>query len=777
MSADSLGRRCAAIALVACALLLYEVGITRVLSVVVGYHFAFLSISLAMVGIGVPGAYFAVRPPPRGRLAVSLVVSGLLLPGSVAALFAFGGKLPRIDYAIPHLANLLQARVLLAVTCVLLTFLAVGSALCLLLLRSEEKELPRVYGFDLAGAAAGALLVVPAMELVPTPFLLAGSGALPLAALWIVEPRRLKVTVAGLAILSACLVWGEPFHLRFSKNYEERDVLYERWTPTARITVFPTMFWRKDPSVGFGWGMGSRYVPEPVEQLWIEQDGSAGTPITRLRGVPIDLPHLFYDITTLAFQARRPARVCVIGAGGGRDVLAALQAGASEVHAVELNRGIVETVSGRFGAYSGNPYGLPGVRAVISEGRSYLERSPGGFDVLMVSLVDSWSATSSGAFALSENYLYTVEALRLYLSKVSPDGWVSISRVATGFSKMEIARLVLMARAALQAEGLPSLNGHLAVVQADRIATVLLSRRPWTAEDLARIDAVAEERGFVRHWPLHAGTPKDSLPAYTLTGGAESIESYGYDLSPPTDDRPFFFQGIGVFRRISPEVVARLGPNEQTVLLIRRLLVAVTAIAAALLLVPLAAAKRLPRGPGFWSGSLYFAAIGLAYLLTQAPWVQRYVLYLGHPSYAVTVVLGAMLVGTGLGSMASERCGASALGGRRWLLPAILGAVNLAMGPVFAATLGAPFAVRAAIAAALVAPSGWLMGFAFPSGISRFGRDHLPWFWAVNGFAGVLAGVLSLALSMEFGLFAVSCAGVAAYGVACLVARKSPRRA
>jgi hypothetical protein len=767
LSEIPLHRRCFAVALVACATLLYEIGITRILSVVVCYHFAFLAISLAMLGLGAPGAAFAVRPPGQNVVRRCLFAAAFALPGSIAVLFAAGKMLPNVQPEHAGVTALFQGRVALAIGCVLVAFLALGASLCGLLLQARGGEVPRMYAWDLAGAAAGAFAVVPLMTVVPTPFLLAGSSALPLAAAAVLEPRRTRdVAVAGV-VLAGLLVWGEPFRLHFTHNYEEVNRLYEKWTPTARLTVFSEVFWMPQPEVGFAWGMGSNYVPSKVDQLWVEQDGGAGTPITRLSGLPVNFPHLFFDVTSVAHQLGTSERACVIGAGGGRDVLAALQGGARSVDAVELNAGMVDTVSHRFGAFSGNPYGLPGVRPIVAEGRSFLVHSPGGYDVLQVSLVDTFSATSSGAFAMSENYLYTVEALRLYLTRISEDGIIAISRAATGDAQLESPRLVLMAKAALTAEHLVPPEAHLAVVGAGRIATMLVRRRPWRADELERLDAVGHARGFVRHWPPNAETPRESLVAHVLMQGPSQIERYGFDLSPSTDDRPFFFQDIGIFRNIAPQFVGQLSMGENSVLMLRWLLVMVSALAAALFFLPFVRARRVDTGTGFWRGSSYFAAIGLGYLLTQAPWVQRFTLYLGHPSYAVTVVVGAMLLGTGAGAMASGRWSGAAAGRRRWLLPSGVLIANLLLGPIFSATIGIPFALRILVSVAIVAPAGFLMGFAFPTGIARFGQNRLPWFWAVNGFAGVLAGVLSLTLAMAFGLAAVGFMGVAAYVVAC----------
>jgi hypothetical protein len=254
-----------------------------------------------------------------------------------------------------------------------------------------------------------------------------------------------------------------------------------------------------------------------------------------------------------------------------------------------------------------------------------------------------------------------------------------------------------------------------------------------------------------------------------LTDGPASVEAFGFDLSPATDDRPFFFQTLSVFGAVDPRVLPSLSGNEHAVLLLRRLLALVAALAAALFFLPFVLARTLPRGEGFWAGSVFFASIGAGYVLVQAPWVQRFVLYLGHPAYATTVVLGAMLVGTGLGALASGRMGARASRAGILALPAALAVGNLTLGPIFDATGTFGLGARMAAAALVVAPAGFLMGLAFPAGVARFGQRRLAWFWAVNGFTGVTAAVASVALSMAFGLEAAVWFACAFYLLAAVV--------
>lgn len=762
-----------AIALCAAAVLLFQVAITRVLSVVLWYHFAFLSISLAMLAVGAPGVWFAVRPPTEKTLGRALLAASTLVPLSIVGIIQVGGLLPRGEGLVQDFASLFPAGVVAIVVMVLAPLLALGTAVCALLLAAEGRSVGRMYGADLLGATVGALLVVPLLWWVPTPELIALSGLLPVAAAVVL--RALPTWVAGALALGivGLSVEGSATQLRYTKTYEERtEPLFERWTPTARLTVFPRPWFQADPDAAFGWGMGSAYVPREVEQLWLEQDGSAGTPITKLGAGVQELDHLDYDVTSVGYQLRPPERACIIGGGGGRDVLTALRAGAQDVDAVELNAATIQLVSEDFAALSGDPYHLPGVTAVASEGRAFLTRSPGSYDLLQISLIDSWAATAAGAYALSENYLYTAEAFALYWERLSPTGMLSVSRWYKGDRLLEGMRLALLGEEALLQAGVEDPQAHIAMVEAGAIVTLLVSKTPWTAADLDRLDGICAERGFVRHWPVGPATPPRSVLAQVLRDGPAELESHGLDLSPPTDDRPFFFQAVPLFGSIDEAVLSTVSTNEHSVLVLRWMLALLGSLTLGLFFLPFALGGRVRTGnPGFWRGSAYFLAIGVSFMLVEAGWIQRFILFLGHPSYATTVVIAALLLGAGVGSVASSGVPLDRIRAAGPALGVLVAVTNLAMEPLFSGALGLPLAARVGVSVALLVPCGLLMGFAFPAGMVRFGDENKAWYWALNGASSVLATVLSLALAMLIGFGNVVMVGVVGYLCAALLLR------
>jgi len=742
------GREFLVIGLVSCAVLLYAILVTRILSVVLWYHFAFLSISLAMLGLGAPGVWYSLAAPGAKALERSLIAAGVLTPLSVVAILQWGS---RFGESAPFWVLVLLA-----------PLAAMGSAVCLLIIAAPGNRVARIYGADLLGATLGALLVIPLMHGIPTPPLVASLGLLPLGAALLCGTSPRIVAALATALLVS-IAWGKPYELRYTKSRAEvTPPLYERWTPTARVAVFPA---RKTDA--FAWGMGSRYRHEPVEQLWLELDGSAGSPITRFDGSLDGLEHLFFDVTSAAYQIRKPSQVCIIGAGGGRDILTALKAGASRVDAVELNPFIVEAVGETFGEFSGGVYHLPAVRAVVDEGRSFLTRTAEHYDVLQISLIDTWAATAVGAYSLSENNLYTLEAFRLYWQRLAPDGILTISRWISGSMQMEASRLALLADAALRQEGIGDPLQHIVLLQGDRVGNLLLFKRPRDRARMEAIDRIAAERGFVRRWP--ASARDDSLLSVVLREGPARLERMGFDLSPPSDDRPFFFQTLNILRVPDASVQAVVGFNEKSVVLLRQLLVTVAVATLCLFFIPFLLRRHISRAAGFGAGSAYFSSIGCAFMFVEIPLINRFTLYLGHPSRAVVVVLGTMLLGAGLGALSVSSLAAGRARAAVLLLPLLLTLQTVALHVLFAKTQSLSLPLRAALAIAIVAPPSYLMGFAFPLGMMRFGEGNRSWFWAVNGATSVVASVSTLALAMVFGFAAVQAVGIVCYVAAGLL--------
>ncbi len=749
-------RRAVAIGMVAATTIVLQIGLTRILSVVIWYHWAFLAVSLALLGIAAPGVWFSLvtrRDPWLPRL---LLLAGVTVPAGVF-----------VTVHAPAWVGV-QAAPWLCLAAALVAFLALGGTACLLLLSAPGATVARLYAADLVGASVGAAVTVPLLWLGPTPLVVAALGLLPLAAHTTLWPRR-WLAPALIAVPSLlALTIGTPFEVHHTKTYSEiepgRVPQYERWSPTVRVTVFDDVFWTSAPG-GFLWGSGrARRAGTGPQQYWLEQDGSAGTPITRWSGDPTELGYLFDDVTSIGHELRPGRRVAIIGAGGGRDVLAALAANARQIDAIELHGVILETVRDRYGAFSGHLYDDPRVTPIVGEGRHVLSQSSTHYDLIQISLIDSWSATTAGAYTLAENHLYTVEAYQLFWSRLTDRGLLSTSRWLRGDFGLEVPRLLLLVRAALAREGVANPADHVAVVQGGAVGTVLVSRLPFAPEEYAKLNRIAANRGFVVHFPPEAATSGDRQLAQLFARGPEALAGQGIDLTPPTDDRPFFFQVLLPFDEVTRPTAVSLGVNNEGVWTLRLVITIVVAAALGMLLLPFLFTDRFERR-GLWRGSGFFACIGFGFLLVEVTWIQKLVLLLGHPSRAATVVLGALLLGTGLGSLGAPHFGVERLQRWGWATGVLI--LGLTLGARLApALLAWPGGALAAAAVLVLLVGGMTMGPWFALGLARFGDVNKPWFWAINGAASVVAGAGSLAVAMQLGYTVVGLLGAAAYGIA-----------
>jgi len=767
-----------------------ELILTRLFSVALWYHFAFMAVSVSLLGIAVGGARADRAPEPAAaalapalaraarRYAIGLLVALLVLLG-----------VPFI-YRV-SLGALVSLLLIYAGATV--PFYFAGNLLAVLF-RARAGAIGALYAADLAGAGAGALLAVPLLDAVSAPSALVVSAAVAAAAsaLFAIGPdaassrgdrRAGSLLAAGLLAVALLGETTPMLRLDFAKDRLQEDLLLDRWNALARVTVAP----RGTPN----WGTSERYKGPRPETLWLKIDSEAGTPITRWDGDPAKVDALRYDITAFAYHMRPGGRALVIGPGGGRDVLTALIMGARAVTAIEINPAIVDAVRVDFGDYAGHLYDDPRVDVVVAEGREHLRRTAERYDVIQASLIDTWAASAAGAYVFSEANLYTREAFGEYVERLTDSGILTVSRWHFKDLPTETLRITALATRALLDRGVADPSAHILLVKRttwdwahrlseprDGIGTLLVKRTPFSREEVAHARQVAETLDFqVLVAPGGGGDPLFER-LVSSRDPEEFAKTYPVDVSPPTDERPFFFYMLRL--RDLPRWVGGapfeqgvLRNNVRAVFVLFALLVIVLALSLAFLLAPL---RRAARGAPPASALMYFAAIGLGFILVEIPLIQRLILYLGHPLYALSVVLAGLLVGAGAGSLLSARL--TIAGARRALL-ALLVLVALAtvgMPRLLAATLGAPGAARVALSLALLLPLGLAAGTPFPLGVRLLGAAGarwVPWMWAVNGAFSVLASVLAMVLAMSFGFGAPLGAGFAAYAVAAAIAHRT----
>jgi len=787
--------------LVTLATLAFEILLTRVFSATMWYHFAFMAISIAMFGM-TSGAVLVFRFPrlfpvekTHHSMATSSAAFGVLLAVAfVGYLFVphAGGDSPRDKFVLPAIFM-----------GVAVPFVFGGVAVTLALTRFP-RQVSGLYAADLAGAAAGCVAVLLALRVADVYTAAIACSATCLAGALCFLPRnsaRLRVAIALplAAAVCFCAVNGwlasrqeGLLRIRYVKSQPESvRPEFEKWNTFSRITVWPPAT-VDFPAGAFGTSFDRSDPSAQVPQKYLLIDGGAATVFTGFDGDTGPVEFLRTDVANLAHWLRPESDVLVIGVGGGRDVLSAIVFGQKRITGVELNP-ITEGLLRRdYADFTGRLAERPDVHLVADEARSYIARNPQRHDIIVASLIDTWAATAAGAFALSENSLYTVDAWRLFLDRLKPGGVLSFSRWWSPKTAAEGYRTISLGIAALAERGVDDPASHLLVARLPEgvlpgvsVATVLVGVDPFTRADVERFRSVCAEVGF--EVVLADGQCADPVVSGLLDPARreETLRSFPLDISAPTDERPFFFHSLSL-RQIFDREIQKAdfsAFNLRAVRILGLLLITVVALSALCILLPLAAMRNRPPLAGGWPFFVYFAGIGIGFMLVELALMQRLIVFLGHPVYSLSVVLFTILLAGGIGSWMTDRMAADHMmrgGVARFAgLIAALVVAGLAVGPIARTFEGATTPVRILLGGLVVFVPGLFMGMCFPMGIKLASVRHerlTPWFWAINGAMSVTASVLSTAIALEAGIPAAYWIGCACYVAVALVFVRLARR-
>jgi len=735
----------AGVFLLSAATLLFQVTLTRVFSVSIWYHFAFLVVSVALFGFGASGVALALFPARFQRAETTARAAAAFGVSAIASYVATNA----IPFSPFRLASEPAQLVYFAAVDLLLAvpFFFAGSAIANVL-RTWPREAGKLYAVDLAGASLGTLLLFAALPPLGGARTVALATVIGLgAALALAESKRLRRTLAvacaaGLVLLVSPRLLPDvridaTKPLRVEVDERGGTVAHTRWNSLSRIDVV------------------ERDGADPMILI----DAAAMTPIA----APVTADSwTLRDVSSAVYRLQNNPRTLIIGSGGGIDVQNALALGARDVTCVEINPIIVDLVTRVYRERVGGVFADPRVRLVRDEGRSFIERSSASFDVLQLTLIDTWAAGASGAYSLTENYLYTSDAVEAYLRSLTENGMLSITRWY-----FEAPRLASLTRVALERLGVREPGAHVLVVRKKISTTFLAKRNPFTSEEVARARAFAAEIGAEIVYDPFAPEGETFFNAYLTSSRPHEILDASHELlDPVSDDSPFFFQ-MARWRDVKPSdlrvVTAKnfleplVVPVGQLVLL-AALLIAL-ALSAALLGLVLARGAISREGRVAWLG--YFFALGFAYIVVEVVLMQRFALLLGHPTYAVTLVLSAILAFSGLGSAWSARR-TGALGAA--LRPALIGlplsllALSFAVPWLTEAAMPAPLAARLTTAALCIAPVAFFMGVPFPTGLRAAHAEHpsfVGWAWAANGCASVIGSVCAVLGAMVWGFTAM----------------------
>jgi hypothetical protein len=789
-------RQWVAILLVSFAALLLEVGYTRIVSYKLWYYYTYLVIGLSLLGIGSGGVFVAVCRPVR-RWRTDSVVGMASLAGAVTVLIGYL-VIARIgidtiaiwDYGTrASLRNL----AVLALVCFLLfaTFVAVGVVVSVLLGRAGDR-VGRLYFADLVGAGLACLLAIPLITSLDPPRVIALAALVFAGVAMLCLPRRAWAFgasgVVALVLLGGVVSSTALPDVRVEAGkVDGSGAIFSDWGPVFRVDV--VQFFEDQPN------------------RLLTHDGSYGSGIWRFDGDPSSETRFRTDPRSIPFGVlgEPPARSLIIGSAGGQEVLASLHFGAPRVEAVELNPVTISLLTDHFADFTGRLGDRADVELHQGDGRSYLARRDTSYDLVWFVAPDSYAATnaaSSGAFVLSESYLYTTEMIEETLEHLADDGIMVVQFGELDFDRVpaRTARYLVTAREALAASGVSDPSRHLLVaahLTTDRgdLTTVVVKRTPFTD---AEIDAFTSGvQRLPRDTPVYApGRTFGAFathPAALVAGGddgqvATVVDDFPREIDAISDDAPFFwhFSSFGSVLRHIFEPLDVLDPEDVIGERVLLLLLGIAIVYAAIfLLLPFLLVRRQwTELPAKGVSAVYFAALGLGFMFFEISMIQRLTRFLGYPTYSLTVTLASVLVSTGIGALLSQRFAHRAAHVMPFLFAALLGLsafYRYGLDPLTDAFLSTALATRVVVALLVLAPLGLCLGMFMPLGLARVGHlrgdteAYVAWAWAINGFFSVIGSVLTTILAMSFGFRAVQLAALAVYGIAVIAFLRLPQ--
>ena len=787
------------VAVLSAAALCYEILLTRLFSIVQWHHFAFLVISVALLGFGASGTFLLVlggRIQARIEPFLALCALGFGLAAPVSFVVAERVPFNVLDapWSPGSLGWLLVIELVLAVP---FFFAATGIGRALVVFRHR---LSRVYAADLAGGGAGAAAAVGVLYLIPAErtldFVCAlGAIAGAFALLGGRCPRRRSLLLLCVVVL-ALSGFGVTGELRISQfkplpqalGVTGAELVETRSGPLGMVSAVENRMvpFRSAPGLSL---MARAPVPEQVA-LFVDADGPVAIVRHDASAMP---PGYLQDLTSaLPYRLVEKPRVLVLGAGGGAAVLQALGSGARSVDAVEIQPDVVGMVRGRYRDFSGGVFETPAVSVHVADPRAFVEASGEAYDLIQIVAL---GANTAGLHALKAQRLLTVESVRAVLARLSQHGVAAIT-VRNRLPPRDGPRLLATVLEAMEAEGIGPAGEHFAWIRSWSTSTLAVSRSPLSGAQVEAVRTFASARAFdVIHVSGIASDETNRFnvldrpyfheAAQRLLGGGreEFVRDYKFDIRPATDDRPYF---SSFFRWAhAPEILALsrkggIGLLDIGYLALPAALVQAVIASAALILLPLFA-MRVRRGRvRRWPVLAGFFCIGLAFLLIEIAFIGRFTVILSHPVHALVVVLAAFLVFAGVGSHLSARRGPDASITGPVIGIAVIATTYALVSPFLtSALLGASQEVKIAAAFALIAPLATLMGMPFPRALARLNSVDptlLPWAWGINGCASVIGAVLATLVAIHLGHTAVILAGVVLYAAAAAgVGRMSPR--
>ena len=780
----------AGILLVSLSILIYELTLTRVFSIIQWNYLAFMIISIAFLGYGASGTFLTINPALTqkstiGNLSDLLSRFSLLYGLSILLSIFLITRIPFDLYRL-NVDRYQWLYLIIYYLAVALPFFFAGICISLAISRLPAR-VSKLYFFDLFGASLGCLAFLfftTQIKIINLVMLLAiiGFGA---SFLFAIAQQKRIFSIIPLCLIAVLIIINvssyslitlpvNPYKELFTfLRYPDTKILFEDENSFSQIKVV------EGSAVKYAPGLSLNFNERIPEQMAILTDDTGLSAITKFDGTRESLRFTDYMSTALGFHlSEGRERVLVIGAGGGLDILSALYHDSKDIEAVELNPIMIDLMKERYDDYSGQLFNRPGITILQGEGRSVLKNIEHDFDLIQLSLIGSAGTSSGGFHSIQENYLYTVEGMIDFFEHLSDEGIICITRWLL-FPPRESVKLMAIALEALEKTGIENPENHLAMIRTWGTTTFICTKKPIDEEMVAIIESFCQERSFDPVYfpgislsqvnqnhklerPYYYEASSDLIAHFQEGQVADYYQNYFFNITPATDNRPFFFYFLK-WRNI-PTII-RDTSHWQPMIEWGNLIVFATLVQGIIfsfffIFLPLFI-KRISSGRGWYFPILYFASLGLGYMLIEISFIQKFILYLTNPTYASAAIIFSFLFFSGLGSRHSQRFGGKEILYLKRIIPAIctLLVIYLWIIPIiFRYTMAFTIPVRFVLTSALIAPLAFLMGMPFPLGIGIIANrkeNMIPWAWATNNFCSILASVSAVIIALSFGFQAV----------------------
>lgn len=754
-----------------------EVALVRLLSVTTWYHLAFFAISAAMLGMtaGATKVYLSPRTFRADNLPTALSNHSIYFSLSIPVSLILLCLIPLEFYmSVMSLFALLITTIICA-----LPFYFFGVVVSAVLTK-HDLPMGKLYASDLIGSSLGCLFVLGGLEVLDAPSLIllcASLGAL--AGIFFRGRQRTRSqSVFNIGLLIVLVLAGitnslsakgiRPVVVKGSRIEPAITYQLEKWNSFSRIAVY-----NENKSIPQYWGPSLIAPKDPIPQYYMNIDGEAATTMRKFNSLE-DIEHLKYDVTNAAYFLQRQGDALIIGVGGGRDIQSAIVFGQEHTVGVEINPIFIDLLQNDFREYAGIA-DRPDVTLEVAEARAYLSQSPKKYALIQMSLIDTWAATGAGAFSLSENSLYTVEAWSLFLDRLEDNGLFTVSRWHNPDRIGETGRVVSLAVASLLRNGTQDPSRHIALITRGSISTLIVSPQPLSQWDVETLSEVCKEMKYsiILLPGMEAADPLlgTIVSARTEEELANSIADSYLNYTPPTDENPYFFNmlklnHLGILFSFGEESVMEDGVmkgNVTATLTLLGLLATLLLVAIATIILPLYFRSYFgiqsdAQAQVLLPGLIYFTMIGAGFMLTEIALIQRLTVLLSHPIYALGILLFTLIISTGIGSFISDRL---PLTQKPWayVYPLVTAGsiivLRFLLNSILANLISAPIAVRISTSVAVIFPLGLLLGLFFPTGMrmaKSIVAEETPWYWALNGIFGVFCSALAVFISIYLGI-------------------------